>query len=434
MQKNEKNILSRVRSITPALRWALVAFCLSELGNSAYEGSVLPTILIVGLPAWVVPFRKTFGTIADFTSPISGWIVDKLGGFRSLALAEGMEGVLSLIPLIILWCVPNGSLIWKWSLLALSCALLLTGQVIDIAAEVFEVDAAGDDEDMLINYSGILSIIASITVGLLGTPIGAWIATWSIPAVLIFSAVTSFASCSTRFIMQADIAHMVRTDEKDSVHSTEKKEKTLEEDTHDVTVVKEKSSVKTDRIVTTHTRLGLLLGSFLISFIPACSISYVLLGIGARNGSGSLSSIYLTTGIASVVGSFIYAHYASPLGMRKTASAGTILMVISYALMLSAMFLPWAPLLYAAFFLQTIASSLFVEPIIVSRQILFSGSELARFSGWARLAYAFGSAGGSWIGWMLSSSWRLLPLVSLILTIGICFVLPQIPGARKKEN
>ena len=185
---SKNNIFIRMRSISPALRWALVGFCFSMLGNQAYEGSVLPSIIIVGLPAWVIGFRKTFMTVADFLSPCSGWIVDKLGGFRALAMTEGVEGVLSLLPLLMF-----GSSAWKWSLVALSCALLITGQVIDIASEVFEVDAAGGDDGMIVNYSGIVSILASVTGTLLGSPLGSWIASWSIPAVLIFSSVTSFA-------------------------------------------------------------------------------------------------------------------------------------------------------------------------------------------------------------------------------------------------
>ncbi|MFP1690934.1 MFS transporter, partial [Gardnerella swidsinskii] len=195
------NIFIRMRSISPALRWALVGFCFSMLGNQAYEGSVLPSIIIVGLPAWVIGFRKTFMTVADFLSPCSGWLVDKLGGFCALAMTEGVEGVLGLLPLLML-----GSPAWKWSLVALSCALLITGQVIDIASEVFEVDAAGGDDGMIVNYSGIVSVLASITGTLLGSPLGSWIASWSIPAVLIFSSVTSFAACATRFIMKQDIA------------------------------------------------------------------------------------------------------------------------------------------------------------------------------------------------------------------------------------
>ena len=49
-------------------------------------------------------------------------------------MTEGVEGVLGLLPLLMF-----GSPAWKWSLVALSCALLITGQVIDIASEVFEL-------------------------------------------------------------------------------------------------------------------------------------------------------------------------------------------------------------------------------------------------------------------------------------------------------
>ena len=89
-----------------------------------FRGSVIPSILIVGLPAWVIAFRKTFNLVIDFASPISAWIVQRFGSFRSLATTEGVEGVLCLAVAL----VPNGWTYWKWLLLALSCLLLMTGR------------------------------------------------------------------------------------------------------------------------------------------------------------------------------------------------------------------------------------------------------------------------------------------------------------------
>lgn len=408
---SKNNIFIRMRSISPALRWALVGFCFSMLGNQAYEGSVLPSIIIVGLPAWVIGFRKTFMTVADFLSPCSGWIVDKLGGFRALAMTEGVEGVLSLLPLLML-----GSPAWKWSLVALSCALLITGQVIDIASEVFEVDAAGGDDGMIVNYSGIVSVLASITGTLLGSPLGSWIASWSIPAVLIFSSVTSFAACATRFIMKQDIAQASC----DVAEAQQVSQVSQEND------VANKSTVKQSANPLLKSKIMLLAGSLLVAFIPACSVSYILLGLGKQYGSNSLTILYIFTGVGSVLASVLYAHSSQKLGLRKVAILGIIVSAFSYCFM----FINLLPIMCFAFLLEAIGGMLLVEPIIVARQILFKGSTLAKFSGWARLAFAIGATTGSWIGFAFSSTfqWQLLPILALIFTAGLLVVLPQLPN------
>ena len=414
-----------MRSISPALRWALVGFCFSMLGNQAYEGSVLPSIIIVGLPAWVIGFRKTFMTVADFLSPCSGWIVDKLGGFRALAMTEGVEGVLSLLPLLMF-----GSSAWKWSLVALSCALLITGQVIDIASEVFEVDAAGGDDGMIVNYSGIVSILASITGTLLGSPLGSWIASWSIPAVLIFSSVTSFAACATRFIMKQDIAQASnevegasQDVENESQAISEEGEVSQESQENDV-VNKSASNKYANPLL--KSKIMLLAGSLLVAFIPACSVSYILLGLGKQYGSQSLTILYIFTGVGNVFASVLYAHSSQKLGLRKVAILGIAVSLLAYCLM----FINLLPMMCFAFLLEAIGGMLLVEPIIVARQILFKGSALAKFSGWARLAFAIGATTGSWIGFAFSSTfqWQLLPILALIFTAGLLVVLPQLPN------
>ena len=414
-----------MRSISPALRWALVGFCFSMLGNQAYEGSVLPSIIIVGLPAWVIGFRKTFMTVADFLSPCSGWIVDKLGGFRALAMTEGVEGVLSLLPLLML-----GSPAWKWSLVALSCALLITGQVIDIASEVFEVDAAGGDDGMIVNYSGIVSVLASVTGTLLGSPLGSWIASWSIPAVLIFSSVTSFAACATRFIMKQDIAQASnevegasQDVENESQAISEEGEVSQESQENDVV---NKSASNKSANPSLKSKIMLLAGSLLVAFIPACSVSYILLGLGKQYGSNSLTVLYIFTGVGSVLASVLYAHSSQKLGLRKVAILGIAVSLLAYCLM----FINLLPMMCFAFLLEAIGGMLLVEPIIVARQILFKGSALAKFSGWARLAFAIGATTGSWIGFAFSSTfqWQLLPILALIFTAGLLVVLPQLPN------
>lgn len=427
---SKNNIFIRMRSISPALRWALVGFCFSMLGNQAYEGSVLPSIIIVGLPAWVIGFRKTFMTVADFLSPCSGWIVDKLGGFRALAMTEGVEGVLSLLPLLML-----GSPAWKWSLVALSCALLITGQVIDIASEVFEVDAAGGDDGMIVNYSGIVSVLASVTGTLLGSPLGSWIASWSIPAVLIFSSVTSFAACATRFIMKQDIAQASCVEEgasqdveNESQAISEEGEVSQESQENDVDSksTSNKSTSKQSANPLLKSKIMLLAGSLLVAFIPACSVSYILLGIGKQYSSQSLTILYIFTGVGSVLASVLYAHSSQKLGLRKVAILGIVVSLLAYCLM----FINLLPMMCFAFLLEAIGGMLLVEPIIVARQVLFKGSTLAKFSGWARLAFAIGATSGSWIGFAFSSTfqWQLLPILALIFTAGLLVVLPQLPN------
>ncbi len=421
---SKNNIFIRMRSISPALRWALVGFCFSMLGNQAYEGSVLPSIIIVGLPAWVIGFRKTFMTVADFLSPCSGWIVDKLGGFRALAMTEGVEGVLSLLPLLML-----GSPAWKWSLVALSCALLITGQVIDIASEVFEVDAAGGDDGMIVNYSGIVSILASITGTLLGSPLGSWIASWSIPAVLIFSSVTSFAACATRFIMKQDIAQASCAEEEalqDVENESQESQENQEKQTELENKADSKSAAKQSANPSLKSKIMLLAGSLLVAFIPACSVSYILLGLGNQYGSKSLTILYIFSGVGSVLASVLYAHSSQKLGLRKVAILGIAVSLLAYFFMFSSLL----PIMWVAFFLESIGGMLLVEPIIVARQILFKGSTLAKFSGWARLAFAIGATSGSWIGFAFSSTfqWQLLPILALIFTAGLLVVLPQLPN------
>ncbi|MFU0536864.1 MFS transporter [Gardnerella swidsinskii] len=381
----------------------------------------MPSIIIVGLPAWVIGFRKTFMTVADFLSPCSGWIVDKLGGFRALAMTEGVEGVLSLLPLLML-----GSPAWKWSLVALSCALLITGQVIDIASEVFEVDAAGGDDGMIVNYSGIVSVLASVTGTLLGSPLGSWIASWSITAVLIFSSVTSFAACATRFIMKQDISRASCVEEEASQDVENESQENQEKQTELENKADSKSTAKQSTNPLLKSKIMLLLGSLLVAFIPACSVSYILLGIGKQYSSQSLTILYIFTGVGSVLASVLYAHSSQKLGLRKVAILGIAVSLLAYCFM----FINLLPMMWFAFFLESIGGMLLVEPIIVARQILFKGSTLAKFSGWVRLAFAIGATSGSWIGFVFSSllQWQLLPILALIFTAGLLVVLPQLPN------
>ena len=170
----------------------------------------------------------------------------------------------------------------------------------------------------------------------------------------------------------------------------------------------------------------LLAGSLLVAFIPACSVSYILLGLGKQYGSKSLTILYIFTGVGSVLASVLYAHSSQKLGLRKVAILGIIVSAFAYCFM----FINLLPIMCFAFLLEAIGGMLLVEPIIVSRQILFKGSTLAKFSGWARLAFAIGATTGSWIGFAFSSTfqWQLLPILALIFTAGLLVVLPQLPN------
>lgn len=287
--------------------------------------------------------------------------MDKVGGFRALALTELVEGILSLIPLLI----PISSPSWKWSIFVLSCVLLITGQVIDIASEVFEVDAAQGNEGMLVAYSGIIAVLASMAGGLFASPPGAWIASWSIPAVLLISALSSFASASTRLMMHHDI----------SSHHQLAVQETINEDF-------DKVSIKYERKVTWHVYAGLLCGSFLLALVPS-STSYILLGLGNLYGAKNLSILYVVTGSGSVVGSIFYAHFASTIGMHRMGIFGTISTVISFAFMVP--FSSNYAMMCLILMIESVGIVLLTHAIIVSRQLLLSGEGLARFSGWSRL-------------------------------------------------
>ncbi|MFC0265665.1 MFS transporter [Alloscardovia macacae] len=433
---------TRIHSLTPALRWALLGFSLSTLGNSVYEGSVLPSILVTSLPVWVVAFRKTFMTVVDFMAPLAAWVVEKVGGFRALAGAETLEGFLSLIPLLLWYFAPSSpsspnspdSPYWKWSLLALSCALGITGHVIDIASEVFEVEAAQGSETLLIQYSGIIAVLSSVLGSLLGSPLGASIASWSIPTVLGISVLSSWAAASTRLAMQRVIAPVTR--EMRSCSSSEPTPDESSDPPLDSAPARSTSHVP-------H-RARLLLGSFLLAFIPACSLPYILLGIGAARGSEIIAVLTLCVGAGDVLGSVLYARSATStratcdsdrrvqrsLSMRTLASTGVVCSGAGFLCMILALFsAPYVleSLLCAGFLLVSLGLVLITHPVIVTRQLLFSGSTLARFSGFARFAFALGAASGSWLGWILSSSWGSVPFLAIIALSAFLLVLPALP-------
>lgn len=75
---------------------------------------------------------------------------------------------------------------------------------------------------------------------------------------------------------------------------------------------------------------------------------------------------------------------------------------------------------------------LLAQAVIVSRQLLLRGGDLARFSGRARFAFAAGSAVGTWVGWLGSAHWQMLAVIALVLCAGFLPLLPAVPQHRAK--
>lgn len=502
--------------LSRALRWALVGMTMSMLSNAVFEGSVIPSILLVGLPAWVIAFRKTFGLIVDFASPAAAWVVQRCGSFRSLAAAEGVEGVLCLAVAL----VPSDWAYWKWLLLTLSCLLLMTGQVIDVASEVFEVDAAAGDDDMLVQYSGYVGVISSVAGTLLGQVAGSAIANASITAMLLTSAVLSFGCAATRFrtrdLMPAstmtgegladDGSDDVRStadsvgdnaattiadnvgatraaagrpsqDERTAACSLDDTGATISADSADAVDITEpgagpfgvidhansssdsdptvsdsrddqsNQSERSDRSVPTDqsesssrpspsdraqsapvsVRGRLLVASLLLALIPSLWTSYAMLGLGAEYGGDALTVLYAFGGVGGILGSLLYMRCSRRLGMRRIAAIG----VASTAASLAIVLIPALPAACATWLINGFGYGLLAQAVIVSRQLLLRGADLARFSGRARFAFAVGSAVGTWAGWLGSAHWQLLAAIALVLCAGFLPLLPALPRSRE---
>lgn len=225
--------------------------------------------------------------------------------------------------------VPDGWEYWKWLLLALSCLLLMTGQVIDVASEVFEVDAAGDDDDMLVKYSGYVAVIASVAGTLLGQVAGSALANASIMAMLLTSSVLSFACALTRFRTREFMPGFGGDDAGGSGDGAA-----------DESAAADAAHTPQRATVTRSTRIRLLAASLLLALIPSLWASYALLGIGSRYGGDALTVVYAFGGI---VGSFVYMRLSARLGMRAVAAIGaaaTALSLAAAALVLCAGFVP----------------------------------------------------------------------------------------------
>ncbi|KFI48003.1 MFS transporter [Bifidobacterium biavatii] len=412
--------LGRISQLSLALRWALVGMTMSMLSNAVFEGSVIPSILVVGLPAWVVAFRRTFGLAVDFASPAAAWIVQRFGSFRSLASAEGVEGVLCLTVAL----VPGGWEYWKWLLLALSCLLLMTGQVIDVASEVFEVDAAEGDDGMLVQYSGYVSVISSVAGTLLGQVAGSAIANASVKAMLFTSALLSFGCALTRFRTR-DLMPGVTMNTADAAEQTAT-DATTDAPFRDDTASDHEPADRTDADRTTRVRL--LAASALMALVPALWMSYTMLGLGKEYGGAALTVLYACSGVGAIIGSFAYMRWSAKLGMRRIGMIGVALMAVALVFVA----IPTLPTACVGWLLDQLGYGLLAQAVVMSRMLQLRGSDLARFSGRARFAYAIGSAAGTWAGWAMSADWRLLAPLALMLCVGFLPLFRAMPTSDRR--
>ena len=176
--------------------------------------------------------------------------------------------------------------------------------------------------------------------------------------------------------------------------------------------------------VTRLTRVRLLIASLLLALIPSLWASYALLGIGSRYGSDMLTVVYAFGGVGSIIGSFVYMRLSAKLGMHAVSAIGAIATAIS----LAAVLVPEFAVVCVGWLINNLGYGLLAHGVIVSRQLLLSGGDLAKFSGRARFAYAIGGAVGTWGGWLGSAHWQILAVVALVLCAGFIPLLKAMPG------
>ncbi|MFD0705247.1 MFS transporter [Alloscardovia venturai] len=395
LKKFIKSIYSigTTRRLSRTMRWALLGLTFSILSNSIFTGGVIPAILLVGLPAWAVAFNNTFGVFSDFLSPIGAWVVDRLGSFAALAGAEFVEGILCLIVAL----TPSTLGMWKWMLLALSCLLLVTGQIIDISSEIFEVEIA-DNEHMLIEYNGYASVVMSVFGTLLGNVLGSFIATKSLFVLLMLSAVLSFSCTITRIFSQKDVRKTQQVSELGDSDS---------EDTERTNVLKSNRETKTK----------LLLATFLLTLTPSLFNAYTTMGYAHEVKINAITVIYGVVGVCTVIGSLVYMRLIKRMNLRSVGVWGSA--IIAFGMI--ALSIPnfWAALV--GWGLESFGFVLAGHAIITSRQLIIEREYLPKFTGWVRLASAIAAAGGSWVSWWIYTyaSWHVLPLISLVPAIAL---------------
>jgi len=148
-----------------------------------------------------------------------------------------------------------------------------------------------------------------------------------------------------------------------------------------------------------------------------------LLGIGSRYGSDMLTVVYAFGGVGSIIGSFVYMRLSAKLGMHAVSAIGAIATAIS----LAAVLVPEFAVVCVGWLINNLGYGLLAHGVIVSRQLLLSGGDLAKFSGRARFAYAIGGAVGTWGGWLGSAHWQILAVVALVLCAGFIPLLKAMP-------
>lgn len=359
-----------MKTLPRALRWTLIGVLLSILSNDMFEGAFVPATVVLALPAWVIVVRENIGVGIDFLSPVSGWLVARFGGFTSLAGAELTEGVLILLAGVWFFLGSPTPML----LLVLACLLLATGQIIDVASEVFESDAAGEDDDALVRYSGLIDLSSTLVGALLGRYLGSVLAIVDIPLMLVASGVLSLAAAATRLVVGRQLSNSDETEEEYSAPLT---------------------STARSQLSRAHW-FSLLLCSFLLGAVPAYWAPYTVRSWGQTRGEAMMSNAYLASGIGAVLAATVFLYFARRLGMRRLARYCLAVAVLGLLL------LPFvAPLAVVGFGLAGGATSAFAQTVVTSRQLLARGATLARLTGQARLAFAAGASLGSLGGWLV---------------------------------
>lgn len=105
-----------------------------------------------------------------------------------------------------------------------------------------------------------------------------------------------------------------------------------------------------------------------------------------------LTVVYAFGGVGSIIGSFVYMRLSAKLGMRAVSAIGAIATAIS----LAAVLVPEFAAVCVGWLINNLGYGLLAHGVIVSRQLLLSGGDLAKFSGRARFAYAIGGSVGTW--------------------------------------
>lgn len=385
-----------MKSLPRALRWTLIGVLLSILSNDMFNGAFVPATLVFALPVWVIALRENIGVGLDFLSPVSGWLVSRFGAFTCLAGAEFAEGIMILsLGAWFLLGTPSPML-----LVVLACFLLATGQVLDVATEVFEADVAGEDDDALVRYSGMVEVASSIVGVLLGRYLGSVLAIVDVPLMLVVSGVLSLAAAGTRLLVGKGVGSV--EEEEDDLPRT------------DTSSLRVASLAPMDRF-------ALLMSSLLLGLVPSLWVPYTIRSWGETRGETTMTFAYLASGIGALVASLVFLYFARRIGMRKLARFNLV------SALLGLLLVPLSfPLAVVGFALVAAATSGYAQTVVTSRQLLLRGPVLATFTGHSRLAFAVGAAAGSIAGWLVSDyvGATLLPFLAAAA------LLPALWGAR----